>query len=164
MEISYLLVQFGFVPENQLMIPDARSPWCGSRRSLKMRANEPERCQIPLVKIFLTSSWQIERYFYIDYFILYGISVFRTLRSSPYTRKFPPPAAVYWYGELWVSMLLPTGTSEISAIIRSNNYAPFHDSPTMASVFWFVISNTIRYLFFLVLQVRFDIGNGTQFA
>ena len=56
-------------------------------------------------------------------------------RRTKYTQNFPPPAAVYWYGELWVSMLLPTGTSEISAIIRTNNYAPFHDSPTMASVF-----------------------------
>ena len=50
------------------MVPDARSPWCGFRRSLKMRANEPERCQIPLVKIFFTSTGSIERYFYIDYF------------------------------------------------------------------------------------------------
>ena len=35
--------------------------------SVNMLANEPERCQIPLVKIFFTTTGSIERYFYIDY-------------------------------------------------------------------------------------------------
>ena len=37
-----------------------------------MVAKEPERCQIPLVNIFLTSRCSIESYFYFDHFILYG--------------------------------------------------------------------------------------------